>query len=65
MVWLAGLLGCAGGVMGFYLSWWTNVPPGSAIVLELSAVFGLVYAARALRQRRRRTGPGVPSMPGR
>ncbi|MDD9954935.1 MAG: metal ABC transporter permease [Anaerolineaceae bacterium] len=65
MVWLAGLLGCAGGVMGFYLSWWTNVPPGSAIVLELSAVFGLVYAGRALRQRRRRTGPGVPSMPGR
>ncbi|MCY3947090.1 MAG: metal ABC transporter permease [Anaerolineaceae bacterium] len=65
MILLAGLLGCAGGVIGFYLSWWTNVPPGSAIVLELSAVFGLVYAYRTLRQRRRRTGLGVPSMPGR
>ena len=65
MILLAGLLGCAGGVIGFYLSWWTNVPPGSAIVLELSAVFGLVYAYRTLRQRRRRTGLGVPSVPGR
>ncbi|MCY3719577.1 MAG: metal ABC transporter permease [Anaerolineaceae bacterium] len=65
MILLAGLLGCAGGVTGFYLSWWTNVPPGSAIVLELSAVFGLVYAYRTLRQRRRRTGLGVPPMPGR
>ena len=65
MIVLAGLLGCAGGVIGFYLSWWLNVPPGSAIVLELSAVFGLVYLYRTLRQRRRRTGLGVPSAPGR
>ncbi|MCY4527247.1 MAG: metal ABC transporter permease [Anaerolineaceae bacterium] len=65
MILLAGLLGCAGRVIGFYLSWWLNVPPGSAIVLELSAVFGLVYLYRTLRQRRRRTDLGVPSAPGR
>ncbi|MCE2490282.1 MAG: metal ABC transporter permease [Anaerolineae bacterium] len=59
MILLAGLLGCAGGVIGFYLSWWLNVPPGSAIVLELSAIFGLVYAWRALRQLLRRGRPGV------
>lgn len=63
MILLAGLLGCAGGVIGFYLSWWTNVPPGSAIVLELSAVFGLVYAWRWLIQRRRRRNPGRPAVP--
>lgn len=63
MILLAGLLGCAGGVTGFYLSWWTNMPPGSAIVLELSAVFGLVYAWRSLLQRRRRRKVGTPAMP--
>ena len=63
MIWLAGLLGCAGGVIGFYLSWWTNVPPGSAIVLEMSAVFGLVYAWRSLLQLRRRRKSGKPAMP--
>lgn len=61
MMLLAGLLGCAGGIFGFYLSWWLDVPPGSAIVLELSAVFGLVYVGRALRQRLRRGGPGLPN----
>lgn len=64
MILLAGLLGCAGGIVGFYLSWLFNVPPGSAIVLELSAVFGLVYGYRALRQRRRRTGLGMPTASG-
>ena len=64
MILLAGLLGCAGGVIGFYLSWLLNVPPGSAIVLELSAVFGLVYGYRSLRQRRRRTGLGTPTASG-
>ena len=63
MILLAGLLGCAGGVLGFYLSWWTNVPPGSAIVLELSAVFGLVYVWRSLLQRLRRRKPVTPAIP--
>ena len=63
MILLAGLLGCAGGVTGFYLSWWTNIPPGSAIVLELSVVFGLVYVWRSLLQRRRRSNSDRPVMP--
>ena len=61
MMLLAGLLGCAGGIFGFYLSWWLDVPPGSAIVLELSAVFALVYLGRALCQRLRRGGSGLPN----
>ena len=50
MILLAAILGCGGGIFGFYLSWMLNIPPGSAIVLVLSAVFGIVYAGRALRQ---------------
>ena len=64
MILVAALLGCAGGVIGFYLSWGLNIPPGSAIVLELSAIFGLVYAAHALRQRlRRSSGQRQPATP--
>ena len=65
MIVLAAILGCTGGVLGFYLSWWLNIPPGSAIVLEMSAMFGLVYAGRALVQRRRRRKSGRPVMPAR
>ena len=63
MILLAGVLGCTGGIIGFYLSWWLDIPPGSAIVLELSAVFGLVYGYHTLRRRMRRTSSGMPAIP--
>ena len=42
MIVIAALLGIVSGVVGFYLSYYLDIPSGACIVLTLSALFGLV-----------------------
>ena len=53
MLVLATLLGALCGAVGMYVSFYTNVASGAAIVLTMAGVFVLVYAATALISRRR------------
>ena len=46
MIAIATLLGIISGIVGFYLSYYLDIPSGACIVLTLSALFGLVFAAQ-------------------
>lgn len=66
MIGIAALVGIFGGGVGFYLSYYLDVPSGAAIVLTMSAIFVLVYALKSLvtwvqlqRQRPARATPSV------
>ncbi|MCY3798286.1 MAG: metal ABC transporter permease [Chloroflexi bacterium] len=43
MIFIASLLGIASGVVGFYLSYYLDIPSGACIVLTTSVIFGLVF----------------------
>ena len=43
MIVIASLLGIASGVVGFYLSYYLDIPSGACIVLTTSVIFGLVF----------------------
>ena len=57
MIVIASLIGIVSGVVGFYASYYLDIPSGACIVLTLSAIFGLVIALRSgmaqLRERGR------------
>jgi ABC-type Mn2+/Zn2+ transport system permease subunit len=48
MMGIAALVGIVGGGVGFYLSYYLDVPSGAAIVLTMSAIFAVVYALKSL-----------------
>jgi ABC-type Mn2+/Zn2+ transport system permease subunit len=52
LVW-STTIGAVAGVVGMYVSYYWNPPPGAAIVLILAAVFALVYLGTAITGRRR------------
>ncbi len=43
MIVIASLLGIASGVVGFYLSYYLDIPSGACIVLTTSVIFGFVF----------------------
>lgn len=43
MIAIASLLGILSGVVGFYASYYLDIPSGACIVLTTSAIFGLVF----------------------
>ena len=57
MILIASLFGIISGIVGFYASYYLDIPSGACIVLTLSALFGLVIALRSgLAQLRERGG---------
>lgn len=51
MMALAAVIAAASGVVGLYLSYYTGVASGAAIVLTCTACFGMAWAVQAVRQR--------------
>ncbi len=47
MIIIASLIGIASGVVGFYASYYLDIPSGACIVLTLSVIFGLVIALQS------------------
>ncbi len=47
MVVIASLIGIVSGIVGFYASYYLDIPSGACIVLTLSAIFGLVILLRS------------------
>ena len=43
MILIASLLGIVSGVVGFYLSYYLDIPSGACIVLTTSVIFGVVF----------------------
>lgn len=57
MIVIASLIGIVSGVVGFYASYYLDIPSGACIVLTLSVIFGLVMALQSgLAQLRERGG---------
>ena len=58
MLWLSTSIGAVAGVVGMYVSYYVDWPPGASIVLILAGVFAIVYAGTAIvgRQRLRSLG---------
>ena len=56
MIVIASLIGIVSGVVGFYASYYLDIPSGACIVLTLSAIFGLVIALRSGLGRLRERG---------
>jgi len=56
MIIIASLLGIISGVVGFYASYYLDIPSGACIVLTTSVIFGLVFLLQSswnvLRERR-------------
>lgn len=51
MLVISSLLGIASGIVGFYASYYLDVPSGACIVLMLSALFGLVFVVQSALNR--------------
>ena len=47
MILIACLIGILSGVIGFYASYYLDVPSGASIVLTLSAIFAIVYLSHS------------------
>lgn len=47
MIVIASLLGTISGVVGFYASYYLDIPSGACIVLTTSVIFGLVFALQS------------------
>ena len=47
MIVIASLIGIVSGVVGFYASYYLDIPSGACIVLTLSAIFGIVILAQS------------------
>ena len=47
MILIACLIGIVSGLMGFYASYYLDIPSGACIVLTLSALFGAVFALKS------------------
>jgi len=48
MILVAAITGVLSGIAGFYLAYHQDIPSGAAIVLTMSALFGLVYVAKSV-----------------
>ena len=53
MLWLATLIGALCGLVGMYLSWYTDAASGATIVLTGAALFAVVFTVTGARARRR------------
>ena len=51
MLVISSLLGIVSGIVGFYASYYLDVPSGACIVLMLSALFGLVFVVKSALNR--------------
>ncbi|MCY3573131.1 MAG: metal ABC transporter permease [Chloroflexi bacterium] len=51
MLFLSSLLGIVSGIVGFYASYYLDIPSGACIVLVLSALFGLVFMMQSALNR--------------
>ena len=51
MLVISSLLGIVSGIVGFYASYYLDVPSGACIVLILSALFGLVFVVKSALNR--------------
>ena len=51
MLVISSLLGIVSGIVGFYASYYRDVPSGACIVLILSALFGLVFVVQSALNR--------------
>ena len=51
MLVISSLLGIVSGIVGFYASYYLDVPSGACIVLMLSALFGLVFVVQSALNR--------------
>ncbi len=51
MIIIASLLGIIGGIMGFYVSYYLDIPSGACIVLTTSVIFGVVFLVTSARRR--------------
>ena len=47
MIVIASLIGIVSGIVGFYASYYLDIPSGACIVLTLSAIFGLVILLKS------------------
>ena len=56
MIVIASLLGIVSGVVGFYLSYYLDIPSGACIVLTTSVIFGLVFLLQSGWSRMRENG---------
>lgn len=50
MMALSALFGVLSGTIGFYLSYYLEIPSGATIVLTMTGLFGLVFIGKELRQ---------------
>jgi manganese/iron transport system permease protein len=50
MIIIATFIGIVSGIIGFYASYYLNVPSGASIVLTMSALFAIVFGAQSLWQ---------------
>ncbi len=57
MILLSALIGTSCGIIGFYLSYYLDVPSGAAIVLTMSSVFAVVFIAQKVVQQVRLMPP--------
>lgn len=51
MIFVAAFIGIISGAVGFYLSYYMDIPSGASIVLTMSAWFALVFTGKSLVQR--------------
>jgi ABC-type Mn2+/Zn2+ transport system permease subunit len=51
MIFVATLLGIVGGVVGIFVAYHQEIAPGPAIVLTVTAIFGIVLAGTRIRDR--------------
>ncbi len=56
MIVIASLLGILSGVVGFYASYYLDIPSGACIVLTTSVIFGLAFALQSSWNRIRERG---------
>lgn len=52
MIAVASLIGIISGIVGFYFSYYLDIPSGACIVLTLSTLFALVFILQSLRKAR-------------
>lgn len=49
MIIVSTLLGISSGIIGFYASYYLNIPSGASIVLTMSSIFAIVFITQSMR----------------
>ncbi|MGJ3239490.1 MAG: metal ABC transporter permease [Anaerolineae bacterium] len=52
MILISALIGIVSGIIGFYVSYYLDIPSGASIVLTMSAIFGVVFISMNLLRHR-------------